>query len=173
MGTQPPSPKKGAELPPQFSAHVYCGQTAAWIKMPLGAEVGLGPDDIVLDGDPAPPSPKRGRAPSPIFGPCLLWPHCWMDQGGTWHGGGPLSRPHCARWGHSSPPQKGQRLPILAHVYCGQTAGWINTPLGTEVDLGPGHFVLDGFPAIGERGTAAPSFRPMPIVATVAHRSYC
>ena len=45
--------------------------------------------------------------------------------------------------------------------------------LGTEVDLGPGHFVLDGFPAIGERGTAAPSFRPMPIVATVAHRSYC
>jgi len=57
-------------------------------------------------------------------------------------------------------PQKGQRFPILAHVYCGQTAGWINTPLGTEVDLGPGHFVLDGFPAIGERGTAAPLFGP-------------
>jgi len=63
--------------------------------------------------------------------------------------------------------------PFLAHVYCGQTAGWIKTPLGTEVDLGPGHFVLDGFPAIGERGTAAPSFRPMPVVATVAHLSYC
>jgi len=47
------------------------------------------------------------------------------------------------------------------------TAGWIKTPLGTEVDLGPDHFVLDGFPAIGERGTAAPSFRPMPM-ATVA-----
>ena len=33
---------------PQFSAHVYCGQTAAWIKMKLGMEVGLGPDLIVL-----------------------------------------------------------------------------------------------------------------------------
>ena len=41
-------PKKGAERPPQFSAHFYCGQTAAWIKMSLGTEVGLGPDDIVL-----------------------------------------------------------------------------------------------------------------------------
>jgi len=47
------------------------------------------------------------------------------------------------------------------------------TPLGTKVDLSSGHFVLDGFPAIGERGTADPSFRPMPIVATVAHLSYC
>jgi len=72
-------------------------------------------------------------------------------------------------------PQKGTRAPqFLAYVYCGQTAGWIKTPLGTEVDLGPGHFVLDRFPAIGERGTAAlPSFRPMLIVATVAHLSYC
>ena len=39
---------------PQFSAHVCCGQMAGWIKIPLGAEVGLGPGDIVLDGDPAP-----------------------------------------------------------------------------------------------------------------------
>ena len=53
-------------------------------------------------------------------------------------------------------------------------AGWIKTPLGTEAaDLGPGHFVLDGFLAMGERATAAPSFRPMPIVAMVAHLSYC
>jgi len=29
-------------------------------------------------------------------------------------------------------------------------------PLGTEVDLGPGHIVLDGVPAPGERGTGAP-----------------
>jgi len=124
--------------------------------MPLGTKVGLGPGDIVLDGDPAPPSPKGGRAPSLIFGPCLLWPNGWMDQGGTWHGGGPWCRPHCARWGHSCPPPKRDRAPILAHVYCGQTAGW--TPLGKEVDLGPGHFVLDRFPAIGERSTAAPLF---------------
>ena len=31
---------------------VYCGQTAGWIKMPLGSEVGLGPDHTVLHGDP-------------------------------------------------------------------------------------------------------------------------
>jgi len=45
-----------------------------------------------------------------------------------------------------------------AHVYCGQTAGWMKTPLGTEVDLGPGHTVLDGIPVLRERGTAAPLF---------------
>jgi len=27
---------------------VYCGQTAEWIKMPLGTEVGLGPDDMCV-----------------------------------------------------------------------------------------------------------------------------
>ena len=31
--------------------------------MPLGTEVGLGPGDIVLDGDPTPP-PKKGTAPN-------------------------------------------------------------------------------------------------------------
>jgi len=61
MGTQLPFPKKGAE-PPQFSAHVYCGQTAGWIKMALGMDVSLGPDHIVLDGDPAPP-PLKGHSP--------------------------------------------------------------------------------------------------------------
>jgi len=29
---------KGTQ-PPQFSDHVCCGQTAEWIKMPLGREV--------------------------------------------------------------------------------------------------------------------------------------
>jgi len=45
---------------------------------------------------------------------------------------------------------------FLAHVYCGQTAGWMKTPLGTEVDLSPGHIVVDGIPALRETGTAAP-----------------
>jgi len=45
---------------------------------------------------------------------------------------------------------------FLAHVYCGQTAGWMKTPLGTEVDLGPVHIVLDDIPALRERGTAPP-----------------
>ena len=72
MGTQPPSQKGGGA--PQFSAHVYCGQTAAWIKMPLGMEVGLGPGDFVLDGNPAPPPQKDDGAPK-VFGRCLLWPN--------------------------------------------------------------------------------------------------
>jgi len=53
-------PQKGGS--PNFLAHVYCGQTVAWIKMPLGAEVGLGLRDIVLDGDPA-PRPLKGHSP--------------------------------------------------------------------------------------------------------------
>jgi len=47
-------PQKGGRAPPQFSTHLYCGQTAGCIKMPLGTEVGLSPGDFVLDGDPAP-----------------------------------------------------------------------------------------------------------------------
>ena len=43
---------------------VYCGQTAGWIKMPLGTEVGLGPGDIVLDGDPTSLTQKGGTAPT-------------------------------------------------------------------------------------------------------------
>jgi len=58
-------PKKGWSL--QFSAHVYCGQTAAWIKMPLGTEVGLGLRDIVLD-----PAPPLLNWHSPYFRPVFV-----------------------------------------------------------------------------------------------------
>jgi len=82
-------PKKGEKPPPQFSAHVHCGQTAGWIKMALGVEVGvIGAGHIVLDGDPA-PLPKKGQS-SPIFGPFLLWPNSWMHQNATWYAGRPL-----------------------------------------------------------------------------------
>ena len=60
-----PLPKKWAETP-KFSDHAYCGQTAGWIKMALGMEVGLSLGDFVLDGD-QPPSPKRVRSPLPNF----------------------------------------------------------------------------------------------------------
>jgi len=74
---------------------------AAWIKMPLGMELGLSPGDFVLDGDPALPSPKMGQ---------------------------------------SSPPQ------FSANFYCGQMAACIKfkMPLGMEVGLSPGDFMLDG-----------------------------
>jgi len=38
------------------------------------------------------------------------------------------------------------------------SAPLMKTPLGTEVDLGSGHIVLDGVPALRKRGTAAPLF---------------
>ena len=88
MGTQLPLPQRGTA--PQFSAHICCGQTAAWIKMVLGMEVGLSPGYFVLDGDPAPllkkeaePPPQflvhfycgqTAQQPPTLFGPCLLWP---------------------------------------------------------------------------------------------------
>ena len=86
---------------------------AACIKMSPGMEVGLGPGDFVLDGDPALPSQKRGGA---------------------------------------EPPSK-----FLAHVYCGQTAGWMKLVLGMEVGLSPGDFVLDGDPAPCPKMGRAPS----------------
>ena len=55
---------------PKFSAHFYCVQTAGWMKLVLGMEVGLSPGDIVLDGDPA-LYPKRGGAP-PNFRPTSI-----------------------------------------------------------------------------------------------------
>jgi len=36
----------------------------------------------------------------------------------------------------------------------------MKTPLGTEVDIGAVHIVLDGFPALRERGTAPPLLGP-------------
>jgi len=64
-------PKRGTA--PQFSAHVYCGQMAAWMKMPVSTEVDLDLGHIVLDGELASPA-KAAQCPSPDFGPCLLWP---------------------------------------------------------------------------------------------------
>jgi len=58
-------PPKGHS--PQFSAHICCGQMAAWIKISLGVELGLGPGDFVLDWDPVAPSPKVGRSPLSNF----------------------------------------------------------------------------------------------------------
>ena len=64
-----PPLQQGNRPPPQFSAHICCGQMAGWIKMPLGMQEGLGQGNFVLDRDPAPelPSRKRGRSPLPNF----------------------------------------------------------------------------------------------------------
>jgi len=65
MGIQLPY-KKGT--PPIFGPYLLW-QTAGWIKVPLGREVGLSPGDIVLDGD---------QAPSPTFRPM------YCDQTAGW-----------------------------------------------------------------------------------------
>ena len=94
---------------------------AAWIKIPLSMEVGLGPGDFLLDGNPAPP-PQKGVSPQ-ILGHV----HCGQTAGwikmalGTEVG---LSPGDFVLDGDPAP------LPhFSAHVYCGQTAGWIKMPL--------------------------------------------
>jgi len=51
--------------------------------------------------------------------------------------------------GDTATPRKKAHHPtqFLAHVYCGQTAGWINMPFSTDVNLGPSDVVLDGVAA--------------------------
>ena len=102
----PAPPPQRDTYPHQFSVHISCGQMAGWIKMSLGMEVGLCPGDFVLNI-------------APNFWP-MSWPNGWMDQDGTWHGGGPRSRTHSARWGPSSPPIKGAesspRFSVLVYI---------------------------------------------------------
>jgi len=189
-GDPAPLPPKGGGALPKFSVHVYCVQTAGWIKIVLGMEIGLSPGDFMIDGDPA-PFQKRGGAPSPIFGPSLLWPNVWMHQDatsygcmpqprvicvrwrwsifivakrldgqdGTSHGGRPQTRRLCVRWGPSPLSKKGAESPpqFSAHFYCGQTAGYIKMPVGMEVGLSPGDFVIDGDPASPSKNGAEPS----------------
>jgi len=117
--------KAQPRAPTQHLAHVYCGQLAGWINMPLGTEVNLGPGDV-LDGVDAP----LKRHNPPVFGPCLLFPNGWTDEDATWYGSRPQPKPHFVRRVPSSLPWKGTAAP-------------------------------------------SPSFRPMSIVATVAHLNYC
>jgi len=51
-GDTAPLPKTGGRAP-QFSVHLYCGQTAACIKMPL---VRYGPSYPQRKGTPTPPN---------------------------------------------------------------------------------------------------------------------
>jgi len=70
-----PLPQKGRSST-QFSVHVYCGQTAAWIKIPLGTEVGLGLRNIVFDVGPA--IPRKRAHPCTQFWPVSIVAK-WLD----------------------------------------------------------------------------------------------
>jgi len=55
-------------------------------------------------------------------------------------------------------------------------AAWINMPVGMELGLSPGDFVLDGDPALpsSKRGQSSlPNFRPISIVAKRLHAPRC
>ena len=80
----------------------------------------------------SPPQKEAGALPTPnfFFGPCLLRPNGWMDESGT--------------------------SQFSAHFYCAQTDGCIKMPLGMEVGLSRGEFVLDGDPALSPKGAEPP-----------------
>ena len=67
----------------------------------------------------------------------------------------------------ATPRNKGTPTPLIFGPCLLWPNGWM------DEDLGPGHIVLDGVPALHGKGTAARLFGPMSIVATVAHLSYC
>ena len=113
--------------------------------MKLGRQVGLGPGHIVLDGDPALPSPKEAQPP--IFGPCLFRLYCdqtvgWMKMKLGKQVG--LVPSQIVLYG--DPNIKGHSPQFFVHICCGQMAAWIKMLLGMELGLGPGDFVLDGDP---------------------------
>ena len=72
----PALPSQKGHSSPHLSSHVYCDQTAGWIKIPLSIEVGLDPGDIVLDGNSAPP--RKGAQQRP---PLLAHVYCGQTAG--------------------------------------------------------------------------------------------
>ena len=98
-----------------------------------------------------------------------LWPNGWMDQDATLYGARARPRRLCVRWVPRSLPKKGAEPSpqFSAHFYCSQTTGCIKTPLGMEVGLSAGDFVLDGDPA------CPLNFRPMFIIVIVISLEYC
>ena len=109
--------------------------------------------------DPASP---KGVQPSPPILPHVLWSDSCMDQDATWYGVDLGLRDIVFDVDPATPRKKGTSTPtqFLAHVYCGQMAGWMKTPVGMDVDLGPGHIVLDGVPAPVKGAQQPPIFNP-------------
>jgi len=106
--------------------------------------------------------PKEGRSllpstPFPIFGRFLLWSNGWMYQDATWYGGRPQPKRLCVRGDPAHSSKRAESPPqFSAHFY--QTAECIKMPLGMEVGLSPGDFVLDGDPAPSRKRGRSPQF---------------
>jgi len=60
--------------------------------------------------------------------------------------------------GLSSPSPKGHSPQFLAHICCGQMAGWIKMPLGRELGLGPSNIVRQGTSSPPRKRGQSPQF---------------
>ena len=67
-----PAPPEKGHSPTHRFRPMYCGQTAGWMKVPLGTMVGVGPGNIALDGTHL---PRKGAQQPPLFDPNLLSPN--------------------------------------------------------------------------------------------------
>jgi len=103
------------------------------------------------------PLPKKAAEPLPNFRPMSIVAK--RLDGSIQHLA--RCRPHYARCGPSPSPKKVAEPPhrFSVHFYCDQTVGCIKMPVGTEVGLSPGDFVLDGDPAPLPKKGGAPNFR--------------
>jgi len=138
-GDPVPPPKKGGRAPKIFGPCLlwpngWMDQDATWHEgRPQSRR-------LCVRWGPSRPPHKGVGAPSPIFGQFLLWPNGWMHQDATWYGDSTQTRGLWVGWGPRPPPKReaeaGGRVPqFSAHLYCGQMAGCIKMPLGTEVGL--------------------------------------
>jgi len=156
MGTLPPPQRPQIFGPCLLRPNGWVDEAGTWHG------VALSTGGFVLDGNPAPTPKGEAEARSPIFGPFLLLQNGWLHQDAASYGCRPQPRRLCVRWRPSPPSQKGDEARGLsAHVYRGQTVGWIKMTLGIEVGLGPVHIVLDGDTApLPKKGTEPPIFGP-------------
>jgi len=124
----------------------------------------FGPGHIVLDGDPA---PIHQRRKAPNFRPISVVAK-WLD-GSRRHlvGGSHQSKRHCARWGPSSPPQKGDRAtpiygpcPLWPNGWMDRDGTWhVGRPQPRP------HCARWGPNSPPQKRGHSPQFRPMSIVA--------
>ena len=162
MGTQLPLPKKGRS--PQFSAHICCGQMAAWIKMPLGMDVGLrlGQATLCYIGTQL-PSPKMGR--SPQFSAHV---YCGQTAGSIKMPLGMevgLSQATVLDGDRAPLPKKGAEPPLCSSCLLWPN-GWMNqdaTWYGGRYR--PRRHCISWGPSSPLKGAQPPNFRPMFIVA--------